>query len=97
MQCQNTHALPEAKGLRQILLALRRRIALWALKDEPLLWTIKGNLPQACLQMQTRWERTDDYVKFTEAFLLDGELVRESHHALALRAPGMTGDQAKFG
>ncbi len=62
--------------------------------SEPLIYTIKGNLPIASLQYATRWERTDDYVKLVETYRLDGEVVRESAHVLTSKALDMTPEQA---
>ena len=52
---------------------------------EPLIYTIKGNVPIASLEYATAWERTDEYVKFVERYTLDGEVVKESAHVLALK------------
>lgn len=52
--------------------------------EEPLIYTIKGNLPVRLLVLDTHWERTATYVKFVERYLLDGEVVKESAHILAL-------------
>lgn len=51
--------------------------------DEPLIYTARGNLPIGNLEYETRWENTEDYVKFIETYKLDGEVVRESAHVLA--------------
>lgn len=56
--------------------------------DEPLVWTTKGNLPQSSLTYATRWEVTDDYVKFIEQHRLGDEVVRESCHVLAKKSMG---------
>lgn len=58
--------------------------------DTPLIHTIKGNLPIADLQYETRWEVTDDYTKLIETYSLNGEVVRQSAHVLAKR--GLVGD-----
>ncbi len=55
------------------------------MNDEPLIYTIRGNLPIASLEYRTRWEDTPDYVKFVETYLIDGEVVRESAHVYAKR------------
>lgn len=64
--------------------------------EEPLIWTIKGNLPASSLQYVTRWENTPEYVKFVEAYLLNGEVVRESAHVLAKQGASIEGQQAAF-
>lgn len=48
--------------------------------DEPLIFTSKGNLPIASLEYQKVWEDAPDYMKFSEIYLLDGEVVKESCH-----------------
>ncbi len=55
--------------------------------DTPLIYTSRGNLPVDSLTYSTRWERTDDFVKFVETYALDGEVVKESAHVLALKSP----------
>lgn len=53
--------------------------------EVPLIWTSKGNLPLESLKYATRWERGEDYVKFIEIHTLNGEVVREAAHVLALK------------
>lgn len=53
--------------------------------DEPLIYTIRGNLPIASLQYSTHWEDAPEYVKLTERYMLDGKVVRESAHILSKR------------
>ena len=53
--------------------------------EEPIMWTSKGNLPLAVLQHETRWEKTDTYVKFVEVHRFGGEIVREAAHVLMLQ------------
>lgn len=48
--------------------------------DEPLIYTARGNLPVSSLTYQTAWDVQEDYVKFCERYLLDGEVVKESAH-----------------
>lgn len=56
--------------------------------DEPLVYTIRGNLPAAELTYATRWEYAPgEYAKFVETYTAaDGVVVRESSHVLALRS-----------
>jgi len=54
--------------------------------NEPLIYTARGNLPIGSLTYATRWEDTEDYIKFVETYTLDGEIVRESAHVYAKRA-----------
>lgn len=58
--------------------------------NEPLIYTMRGNLPIDSLEYRTRWEDAPDYLKFVETYLLDGEVVRESAHVYAKR--GLTSD-----
>ena len=46
----------------------------------PLIFTTKGNLPMESLEYSTSWENTDDYIKLTETYRLEGEVVRQSAH-----------------
>jgi len=50
------------------------------MNEKPLIWTIKGNLPTESLTYETSWELREDYIKFSERYLLDGEIVKESAH-----------------
>ena len=54
-------------------------------EETPLIWTSKGNLPISSMEYETKWEKTDTYVKFIEIHRLDGEIVREAAHVLALQ------------
>jgi hypothetical protein len=54
--------------------------------DEPLIHTTHGNVPVASLEYSTAWEDTPEYIKFTETYRLDGEIVRQSSHVLGKRA-----------
>ena len=53
--------------------------------DEPLIYTLKGNLPVGSLEYETRWENAPEYIKLVETYKLDGEIVRESAHVYAKR------------
>jgi hypothetical protein len=48
--------------------------------DTPLIWTSKGNLPVASLVYAPRWEESDEYIKFSESWSLNGEIVKENAH-----------------
>lgn len=50
------------------------------LNEEPLIWTIKGNIPIAFLEYKTEWIDNEDYMLFSESYLLDGETVKSSSH-----------------
>lgn len=53
--------------------------------DEPLIYTIKGNLPIKDLEYSKNWEFIGDAIKFTETYKLDGEVVKESVHGFLLQ------------
>lgn len=63
---------------------------------EPLIYTIKGNLPIASLQYSTRWEDNENYAKFTETYTLDGEVVRESAHVYDKKGVALTATAGSF-
>lgn len=48
--------------------------------EVPLIWTSKGNLPEADLIFEPQWTDTPDYVKLVLKYSLDGEVVKESAH-----------------
>lgn len=49
---------------------------------EPLIYTIKGNLPIASLEYSHKWEDLETCIKFSETYTLDGEVVKQSAHVL---------------
>lgn len=67
------------------------------MNDEPLIYTIKGNLPIASLAYSHRWDVTDDYFKFTETYKLGEEVVRESAHVYDRKGVQMGALAASFG
>lgn len=48
--------------------------------ETPLIWTSKGNLPIDDLTYSYEWEDKPDYIKFTETYKLDDEIVKQSSH-----------------
>ena len=56
---------------------------------EPLIWTTKGNIPISSLEYSFEWEDTENYVKFTETYKLDGEVVKCAPHILLKKTPEM--------
>lgn len=54
--------------------------------DTPLIYTSKGNLPIDSLTHSVDWEDTADYVKLTETYTLDGEVVKQSAHVMAKKS-----------
>jgi hypothetical protein len=64
----------------------------------PLIYTSKGNLPIDSLSYQTRWELTDEYIKFVERYLdATGEVVRESAHVYSKQPVTGYGQAASIG
>lgn len=59
--------------------------------DTPLIWTSKGNLPLSDLVYSHAWEDADEYMKFSETYTLDGEVVKQSAHVYAKRGLVMGG------
>ena len=58
---------------------------------EPLIYTVKGNLPVAALKLETEWDINPEYIKFVERYRDEtGEVVRESAHVYSFM--GVTGD-----
>lgn len=53
--------------------------------EEPLIWTTKGNLPISILAASVTWVVTPEFVKMTETYRLDGEVVKESAHVCILK------------
>ena len=51
-----------------------------AIQEKPLIYTSKGNLPIDDLRYEHFWHDTDDFMKFTENYYLDDELVKSSCH-----------------
>jgi hypothetical protein len=65
------------------------------MSDQPLIWTIKGNLPLDSLRYEHQWEDTPDETTFSERwFTQDGELVKNNCHKLAKRQLTIGGEQA---
>lgn len=60
--------------------------------DRPLIYTNLGNMPVDELQLHVRWEETPEYVKLVEYYTLNGEIVRESAHALSRKGVEMAGE-----
>lgn len=53
--------------------------------DIPLIYTSKGNLPEADLQFDPIWEDTPDYTKLRLVYRLGDEVVKESAFVLSKR------------
>ena len=65
--------------------------------EEPLIFTIKGNLPEASLVCSDKWEVLDTCVKLTVTHTLYGEVVKEAVHVLMKKpAPGIGAELEQF-
>ena len=64
------------------------------MSDTPLIWTTKGNLPIADLKHDVQWRIEPDQIIFTESYLLDGEVVKQSSHVRVLTGVAMSGAAA---
>ena len=56
--------------------------------EEPLIWTLKGNLPLASLRYEYGWIDNDEQVSFHERYWLGDELVKEGAH-VKLKKPAV--------
>jgi len=55
------------------------------MSDVPLIYTSKGNLPEASLRFEPVWEDNPDFTKFVARYWLDDEVVKESAFVLSKR------------
>jgi len=47
---------------------------------EPIVYTIKGNLPISQLEYFFWWEDEENYMKFVQGYKLNGEVVKQEAH-----------------
>ena len=66
------------------------------MSGEPLIWTTKGNLPIASLGYSHAWEDAPEYLKFSETYTLDGEVVKQSAHVYVKQGAQTKPDQGAF-
>ena len=59
---------------------------------EPLIFTTKGNIPVAGLEHQVDWRVSPEQIIFTETYLLDGEVVKQSSHVKVLIGAAAIGE-----
>ena len=65
---------------------------------EPLIYTIKGNLPVSSLEYSGAvWTETDQYIQLYEEWKLDGEVVRNNVHIKLKAGVDANVEQALFG
>lgn len=63
--------------------------------EVPLIWTTLGNVPVSALQHHIKWDRTAEYIKFTEVYMTSGGMVvKESSHVLSLTGQAVGAEQA---
>jgi hypothetical protein len=61
------------------------------MNEEPLIWTVNGNVPERGLTLKVEWFITEEYIKVVKRhFDKDGEMVKEGADILSLR--GVTGE-----
>lgn len=65
--------------------------------DEPLIYTIKGNLPVKDLEYSTAWNEDDHAIQFYEEWKLNGEIVRNNVHIKLKQGIDAPLEQAIFG
>ncbi len=65
-------------------------------KEEPLIWTTKGNLPVSSLEYYIGWEITSTSITFREQYRLKetGEVVKENSHIKLLQGSDVEGETA---
>jgi hypothetical protein len=56
----------------------------------PLIWTSRGNLPEADLRLEVVWTVEDEYIKVVKRHYRGEEIVKEGADVLSLR--GITGE-----
>lgn len=50
--------------------------------DEPLIWTVKGNIPISSLQYRHEWTDTATETTLVEEYLLGDEIVKRNVHIM---------------
>ncbi len=63
---------------------------------EPLVYTIKGNLPISELEYFHGWEDTDDFTKFIQGYKLNGEVVKQEAHVRMKKGFDLGAEQASI-
>lgn len=65
--------------------------------DMPLIFTSKGNIPEAALTYKTEWIVESTYILFSEQWFLDDELVKSNAHTYTNNPFGQLGvEQSTF-
>lgn len=62
----------------------------------PLIWTTKGNLPEADLRSEQKWVDHPDFVSLTLEYYLEEELVKSSTHVYSKKPLEMIGETQSF-
>jgi hypothetical protein len=69
-------------------------------QDEPLIWTIRGNVPMSSLHpADMQWVINDDFIKVVERYraIDTGEVVKESAHVYDRKGTFAAGLAASMG
>jgi hypothetical protein len=67
------------------------------MNDEPLIYTIRGNLPVASLAFEVKWRVEPDFVSMTEIYTAeDGVIVRQDSHVCALKGATLQSTPAEL-
>lgn len=61
---------------------------------DQLVFTSKGYMLASQLEYLTEWQDTEDFLKFHEGYLLDGEVVKNSCHAYSKKPLTAAGEAA---
>ncbi len=60
------------------------------------IFTSKGYMPLSGLEHYVGWEDKPDYIKFTDVYKLNGEVVKESAHVYNRKGIDVFGEQVKM-
>lgn len=63
---------------------------------EPLVYTSKGNLPIKDLDYFYFWEETEDYIKFSEGYKLNDEIIKQAAHIKLKRGQDINAELAEL-
>lgn len=90
----NGHTASPPKGPFQWLKRhLQVRFANWLFGDEPVIWTSKGNLPEAVLETTYEWGQNDTNIVFVKSCKYNGVEVKREPHIVLLAPRPITAEQ----
>ena len=58
------------------------------MSEVPLIYTSRGNMPEADLRLEPEWTDSNDFTKLTLRYYFGDEIVKESAHVLSKRGLG---------